>query len=389
MEHIRRAILLISFNLSLQFLSLPLTAMMEGLRRYTMSKTANSALLIPQYLLLIGVAIGYGRLDYAFGVMLAITCIRLVVFVALLRFRISHFSDFSFDLEPKLFRRLTSYSGLLFVNRIIGLVFNQLDKILVWLYLVISSLTIYDVVVRPATLLRLVLTITNASLIPEVARLDQLGEKDQIRTLYIGLVRYAYLILLPIVLLVGIYAKQLLTLWVGSELAVHWPLVLILLSVYLVQPIASVASTVVIGMERVKQTLWIAILGTVINVSLSLALVSRFEIAGLLTATLVAQLIMVGPYVWTMGRLLEMRISSLLLPIVRIVGAAIPIAALHLAVRTGLMVNDGLMLIAASLLVGVHLGANYRLLLSNEERAYLVDRLLSYKSRLAPGGAIR
>ena len=388
-DHIRRAILIIAINLFLQFLSLPLTAMMEGLRRYTMSKLANSLLLIPQYLVLMAVAIYYQRLDYAFAVLLGMSCLRLIVFTVLLRFKIEYFSDFSFGFETALFRRLTNYSGLLFVNRIIGLVFNQLDKVLVWLYLIVSSLAVYDVVVRPANLLRLVLTITNSSLIPEVARLDRLGEKSRIRDLYLGMVRYAYLILLPLVLLIGVYAEQLLSVWVGSALAVHWPLVLILLSVYLIQPIASVASTVVVGLERVRQTMWIAILGTVVNIVLSLMLVRRFEIAGLLTATLVAQLLMIGPYVRVMGKLLDMSIVSLLKPIGRILATAVPFLAAHLVLRTQFHTTNGTVLIAAGVITFTHLGANYRLLLSDEEREYVLGRLLAYKARIAPGGATR
>ena len=388
-EQIETAILIISVNLFLQFLSLPLTAMLEGLRRYTLSKTTNSALLIPQYILLMVVAAYTRRIDYAFAVLLGISCLRLIVLTALLRFKVPHFSGFSFSFEKQLFRKLTNYSGLLFINRLIGLVFNQLDKVLVWLYLVVSSLTIYDVVVRPANLLRLVLTITNSSLIPEVARLDRLGEKAKIAGLYTGMVRYCYLILLPLILVIGVYAEQLLSVWVGSELAVHWPLVLILLSVYLVQPIASVASTIVIGLERVRQTIWIAVLGTVINIILSLPLVGRFEIAGLLGATLVAQLVMIGPYVRVMTRLLDMSIGALLLPIGRILATALPFAAVHLLVRTQLSLETGVTLLVAGIVTLAHLGANYRLLLTDVERGYVISRLLAYKARIVPGGVTR
>lgn len=389
MTQIQRAILIIACNLVLQFLSLPLTATLEGLRRYTLSKLANSALLIPQYLLLIVVAIYFERVDYAFAVMLVISCARLVVYASLLKFKIDSFSDFSFELRGELFRKLTNYSGLLFVNRLIGLVFNQLDKVLVWLYLVVSSLTVYDVVVRPANLLRLVLTITNSSLIPEVARLDRLGERSQIGRLYVGMVRYCYLILLPLILVIGVYAEHLLRLWVGPELAVHWPLVLILLSAYLVQPIASVASTVVIGMEKVKETMWIAVLGTVVNIVLSLTLVSRFGIGGLLAATLAAQVLMIGPYARVMTRLLEFPIGALVRPVGQILATGLPFAVLHLFVRTQLTGSGGLLPVLAGLVTLVHLGANYRLLLSHEERAFLLGRLQACRSRILTGGVIR
>jgi O-antigen/teichoic acid export membrane protein len=386
MDQIQRAIVIISGTLFLQFLSLPLTAVVEGLRRYTMSKTANSALLIPQYILLMVAAIWSQRLDYAFSVMLLISCIRLIVFSTLLRIKVVQFSDFTFGFRKQLFCKLTNYSGLLFTNRLIGLVFNQLDKILCWLYLVVSSLTIYDVVVRPANLLRLVLTITNSSLIPEVARLNRLGEEELIGQLYINMVRYCYLILLPLVLVVGVYAKQLLGLWVGPELAVHWPLVLILLSVYLVQPIASVASTVVIGLERVRQTMWIAVTGTVVNIVLSLSLVGRYEIAGLLAATLAAQILMVGPYATVMTRLLGVPLGALLRPIGRILTCAIPFALAHVLISMQVVEPRGVTLATAGVVMIVHLGVNYRLLLSDEERNYLIERLHACKARISHRG---
>jgi O-antigen/teichoic acid export membrane protein len=195
----------ISVNIFLQFLTLPFAAILQGLRRFVITKSVNSGITILRYLLIIVAAIYFHRIELAFMIITGLTVINLVVFLYIFMFRMPQFRHMRIRFNFSLLRTLFNYSSILFVSRIIGLICNQVDKVLIWLYLAITSMTVYDVVARPANMLRLTITIINSAVIPEVARLHHLNDLTSIRKLYINLVRYAYLILLPILVLLYVY----------------------------------------------------------------------------------------------------------------------------------------------------------------------------------------
>jgi len=117
-----------------------------------------------------------------------------------------------------------------------------------------------------------VLTILNSAVIPEVAHLQETGDFEAIKGLYIRLVRFAYLILLPILAGFYVFIDILLRLWVGERFVPYSYLSIIILSVYLLLPLGSIASTMVVGLEKIRQTIWIPITTTVVNIVVSVAL---------------------------------------------------------------------------------------------------------------------
>jgi len=148
------AVAVISLMIFVQFLTVPFTAILQGMRRFVVTKGISVAMNIMRYVLIIIVAIETGRIDFAFMVILGLTVLRLLVLITIFVFNVPQFQGIRLRFNFPLLRTLMSYTSLLFVYRLIGLIHNQIDKFLIWLYLVVSSMTIYDVVVRPANILR-------------------------------------------------------------------------------------------------------------------------------------------------------------------------------------------------------------------------------------------
>lgn len=377
-----QAMIYIAVNIFLQFLTLPFSAILQGMRRYIITKSISAIMNVLRYLLIIATAIWYGRIDVAFFIIAGLTLVRLAVFLYIFAFRLPEFRPLQIHFNPGLLRTLFRYSSVLFINRLIGLVHNQIDKLLIWLYLTVSSMTVYDVVSRPANLLRLVMTILNSAVIPEVARRHHLGEIDAIAKLYINMVRYAYLAILPFLAVLFTYMSDLLGLWVGEQFTDSASLALILLAVHLVLPIPSIASTVVVGLEKVRQTIWIPITSTVINIVLSLVLLKLMGLAGLLIGTLCADTFGVIPYTAAMKRFLRLNLRQLVRPLVPIGLSSLVFLAFH----TGLLrlfEHQLLIIIGATATFILHIAFNYRYLLSEEERIFLHRRLADIRNCFA------
>jgi|GEM_PF-777887 len=374
-DSVMTALKYISINIVIQFLTLPFTAVLQGLRRFVIVKLVNSTMNIIRYLLLIFTALKYHRIDIAFLIITCLSAVMLFVYVALFHFKLSQFRRMHPRFDLSLLRRLFSYSTILFVSRIIGLICNQIDKVVIWWFQAVASMTVYDVVSRPANLLRLVLSVLNSAIIPEAARLHQIDDLTSLKLLFINLVRYAYLLLLPLVAGLYVFMDYLLHGWVGAQYADHSYLALILLSVYLVLPIPSIASTMVVGLEKVKQTIWISVAYTIIKVLLSLILWQSFGLAGLLLGTLGAELFYFLPYLKAMEKFLVFGWKEIMRPLAGIGAVAAGAAACHLTIRLVFPEKYVLIAFLAITVSLLHAAVNYRFLLRPDERQFLMQKL--------------
>ncbi len=376
-EEALTAMTYVSVNIVIQFMTLPFAAILQGLRQFVLTKSINSIMNIGRYILLIVIAVKFHRIDLAFLVIMCLSGVTLIVYVGVFFLRRTAFRGMRPRFNLTLLRRLFSYSGILFVNRLIGLLCNQVDKFLIWFFQAVAGMTIYDVVTRPANLLRLVLSVLNSAIIPEVARLHQINDLSSLRRLFVDLVRYAYLILLPLLAVLFVFMDYLLRAWVGELFASSSYLALILLSAYLVLPIPSIASTMVVGMEKVKQTMWISIAYTLVKIVGSLILLNVIGLAGLMIGTLLAEVFYLAPYSLSMKKFLEMEVEALVKPLVPIVAVSVVAVGSYLLVRLLLSDNYVAMGSCAGIILVIHAGVNYRFLLHDNERSYLNQVLRS------------
>ncbi len=383
-ETVLRSITIISGMIFVQFLTVPFTAILQGMRRFVCTKGISIVMNALRYVLVVVAAIKFHRIDIAFLIIFGLTFIRLGVLLFIFLFRLPQFHRMRVRFDPSLLRLLFNYSSLLFISRIIGLIYNQIDKVLIWFYLAVASMTVYDVIARPAILLRLVLGIINSAVIPEVAGLHEKNDVAGIRTLYLRLVRFAYLVLMPVLAVLFVYIGDLLRLWVGRSFVPHAPLAMILLAVYLILPIPSIASTVVVGLEKVKQTIWIPIISTVINLVLSIILLQVIGLAGLLIATLCSHAFAMPLYLSRMMAFLDFTVRDIAPPILRTALFALASFAINLAARQYLSASVPAVIAVALATFSLNCLINYRYLITPNEKLFLVERISNIRDRLIP-----
>jgi len=172
-----------------------------------------------------------------------------------------------------------------------------------------------------------------------------------------------------------VFMDYLLRGWVGVEYSQHSYLALILLSVYLVLPIPSIASTMVVGLEKVKQTIWISVAYTIIKVLLSLILWQSLGLAGLMLGTLGAELFYFLPYLKAMEKFLVFGWKEIIGPLAGIAAVAAGAAACHLAIRLSFSDKYILIAVLAAVVCLMHAAINYRFLLREDERMFLMQKL--------------
>jgi O-antigen/teichoic acid export membrane protein len=381
---IRQALSIISLNVLLQFLTLPFVAVLQGVRRYVVTKSVNSVGTVLQYTTIMIVSAYYHTIDTAFAILTVVTFLRLAFYALYFRFWLPQFRGFNSRLDFSVLKTLVGYSSILFVCRIIGLINKNIAKVLIWLFLPVVNLSIYDVVLRPSNTLRMPEGVVGTSIIPEVARLKQLGRIKEIGDLYLRLVRYTYLIQVPMAVSLGLFIRDILGHWVGPQFQQHYPLVLILVAAFVLAPVPSLAFSVIVGLEKIRNAIWISIVATILNAGLAIVLLQFMGLAGLLTATLVAQAFMFGPYLYKLRQYVGLQTRQLAMIFLRIAMVAVPAFLVQWTVRTWFRPQPALMFGVATAVGIVHLLVEYRFLLNAEERLFLRQTVGLRRRRPAP-----
>ena len=217
----------------------------------------------------------------------------------------------------------------MFLSRLIGLVSNNLDKVLILIFLNISKVAVYEVVNKPSILIRVVVSMVYSAIIPEVARLNTQEEKDKIKVLMVCLIRYAYLIVFPITTMIFVHVSELLYLWVGNQFTHYHKLVTILIISATITPFSSIVSTMLVGLEMVKESIWIPLLGTAINVIFSLVFVLHYGLTGLILSTLASQVVVLFCYYYFVKPIFNIHVTDIVLPIFYLVLISIVFYFIH------------------------------------------------------------
>jgi hypothetical protein len=103
--------------------------------------------------------------------------------------------------------------------------------------------------------------------------------------------------------------------------------------------------------------------------------VRSLGLAGLLIAALAAEVFMVGPYLRAMMRITGVRTAQVFGPLISIFMLAVPFVVAHLVLNYYYAGVLAVLLSGATIVALIHCLASYSVLLTGEERAYVMQKL--------------
>jgi len=366
---------IVILNLFLQFIMLSFKSTLEGLRFFIITRTLNTIFIVIQSVLIILVLYISNSILHVFQIIFIMTLLNTIV--------LSYFLIKNADLTLKntnlfkkrnliFLKKISIYSLEVFSTRIVGFIFNQTDKLLIWKFLTPMWMTIYDIVTKPIMPLRMITQVLNSALIPEVANEHKNKNNKKILLIYLRFVKYAYILIIPISFLLMFYLDTLITVWISEEYAQYSNLSIIIIFTYLALPIAAIAGTVITGLKEVKKTLLFINIAAVINLGLSIYFLDSMGIAGLLLATLIAGYYLLAPY----NKLLEKTLGLK----TKVFRRTFKLFLFHLPL-TGILILAKLYLpnligiILSLFLVIIQYGLNYNYILSKKEKTVIKSKI--------------
>lgn len=183
---------------------------------------------------------------------------------------------------------LRGFGGWLFLSKLTGTAWRQMDKTILALVAATGVLTVYDIANKVQAAAAAILSFTGSALLPAVAGPGAAGDLDLLREMLLRGTRYTLALSLPVVAGAMAITPELLEGWGGPEFVAAAPATRLFLSYQLFVSSATVALSILIGVGRVRRTATYGSFALLLNLAISLALAPRWGVSGVVLATVVA-----------------------------------------------------------------------------------------------------
>lgn len=190
-----------------------------------------------------------------------------------------------FSAQSVLFPRLFTYGGWVTVTSIVGPILVYLDRFLIASLLSMAALAYYTAPYEAVTRLWIISGSLTMTLFPAFSALEGIGDRQRLGMLFARSVKYVLLTLGPIVLMLALFAEEILRIWLGSDFAMQSMMVLQILALgVLVNSLAHSPYALLQGVGRPDITAKFHLLELSFYVGIAWVLVSRLGIVGAATA---------------------------------------------------------------------------------------------------------
>jgi O-antigen/teichoic acid export membrane protein len=214
-EEAKAAFYLLALSVPVILVSSSLSGILEAAQRFDLVNAVKVPSNVLTFLLpLVGLALGFRLV----GIVALLLVSRLLACGILLLLDLRIFPNLrklSFSLA--LFPRLFAYGGWVTVSSTVGPILTNLDRFLIASLLSISAVTYYTAPYEAMTRLWIVPASLAMTLFPTFSALEATGDRERLGTLFARSVKYTFLALTPIVLIVLLFAEEILQIWLGGE----------------------------------------------------------------------------------------------------------------------------------------------------------------------------
>jgi O-antigen/teichoic acid export membrane protein len=278
-------------------------------------------------------------------------------------------------------RPLASFSGWVFITRINGVIWAQMDTIILTVLVGINVVAGYGVLARLESAVSYPLSLTAAAVVPAAANLLALESRERLRELLIRGTRYTLALSLPVTIAAMVLARPLIVAWVGSRYAGFAGPAQLFLTYQLLSCTANIALTILIGIGRIKAVTAYVSLAVLVNLIISILLAKPLGVTGVIIGTLAGYGITAPLYIRLALKELNVGVGDFarnaILPILPWAGVfACVVGLTSVVLNPASLITVALCCIPAS---GIYVLTVVRFAMTGEERGALLGFVLPAK----------
>jgi len=270
---------LLAFSIPVVLITSSFTGVLEAAQRFDLINAVRIPSSILSYLIpLIGVSLGLG-LPGIVAIIILARLAALVAFVAMnLRMRpeLRYFSA-TYSLLASLF----AYGGWITVSSIVSPILVYLDRFLIGSLLTIAAVAYYTAPYEAITRLWIIPASLTMTLFPAFSTLEGAENSQRLGMLFARSVKYILLTTGPIVVVICLFARDLLQIWLGSDFATESTTVLQILAIgVLINSLAHTPFAFLQGVGRPDLPAKFHFIELPVYIVVAWILVSKFGLAG-------------------------------------------------------------------------------------------------------------
>jgi len=270
---------ILAFSIPIIFISSSFAGVLEAYQRFDLVNLIIIPSISLNFLLpLVGVWAG---LDLA-GIMVLLFCSKLMVLLAYLALSLKNISGLKGRVKPskETFRKLIAFGGWITVSNAVSPILVYIDRFFIGALLTLSAVSYYTAPSEIVTRLLIIPTSLVATLFPAFSFLSE-ANREHLKFLYARAIKYVILGVGPIVMLIIVFASQLLNLWLGPEFASKSSRVLQILALgVFFNSLARVPFSLLQALGRPEIMAKLHLIELPVHLALVWFLVSKFGLAG-------------------------------------------------------------------------------------------------------------
>ena len=296
LEHVATLVfLLVGLQIAVDLPAAGVLAFLEGSQRYGLFRAFDVG---ARTLWAAGtvVAVRRGHGVVALGVVsLAVAVLTLLVALAVVA------RDPGVRLRPGLVsrasvRRLSGQGAPMLGLRVLGVIYSQMDRAIIGVALGTAAVARYEIAYKLHATAALTLGVAPSAVMPATAYLGSAGQPERLRRLFLRGTKYAVAGGLPIAVGAMLFAGPLIRTWVGAEYTDIADEARVFLAYPALAIFLVIGQTMLTGLGRMRDMLLYHVVAVALNLVLSLVLVDRLGIGGVIWGTLAAYLVLWVPF---------------------------------------------------------------------------------------------
>lgn len=195
------------------------------------------------------------------------------------------------------FREIASFGWWNFLMSVNAYIYNYVPNILIAAFMPIAAVGYYALATALLRNVNSILSPIGQVIYPVAVELHAKGDKNELVRMYHNGSRLMMLVMIPVVLVAAFWADDFYRLWIGEKYLAGTPFqsVAVIFQILLISTVtcfsSSITQQVITGSGRVQITAILLIIGSVINLSLSLILIHPLGLAGVALATVIASVL--------------------------------------------------------------------------------------------------
>jgi len=270
---------LLALSIPVVLISSSFRGVLEAAQRFELVNAVKCPTSILTFLLpLVGLLLGFRLpgivvliLVARFGALLTFVVMNLRIFP---RLRI-YSGSFTF------FARLFAYGGWITVTNIVGPILVYSDRFLIGSILSIAMVAYYSAPYDAVTRLWIIPASLNMTLFPAFSTLEGTKDRQKLGILFAHSIKYVLLVLGVAILMIGLFAKEILQIWLGADFAIKSTVALQILAFgVLINSLAHIPFALLQGIGRPDLPAKFHLLELPLYIGLVWFLISQWGIAG-------------------------------------------------------------------------------------------------------------